>query len=202
MIKVTNEIREAAAKLLSRCKKANVRDGDMLKRLQDIADGKRKLIDEGWWRETHGDVDRAKIDKIARKADPARGNTEHEVKVAEAMLDKFKARRPPGLKPEPPPLPTGLTEWVRRRKTKTKTAPAQQPSRQLSDSVADAAKDMSDSVAATSDQLKALNEQRTSRRAAKRAGLRCQTCGKPLTARRATARYCNATCRSQAWRAS
>ena len=52
---------------------------------------------------------------------------------------------------------------------------------------------MSDSVASadTSDKLKALSEQR--------AGLRCQCCGKLLAARRATARYCNATCRSQAW---
>jgi hypothetical protein len=33
-----------------------------------------------------------------------------------------------------------------------------------------------------------------------RAGLKCQNCGKPLAAQRATARYCGSTCRSQARR--
>jgi hypothetical protein len=48
--------------------------------------------------------------------------------------------------------------------------------------------------------LKTLNERRAAKRAAQRAGLKCQSCGKPLAARRVTARYCNVTCRSQAWR--
>ena len=89
-----------------------------------------------------------------------------------------------------------------RRKIKTPVKrPPPQPSRRGlsdSDSVATPVKPApvkrpSDSVA----RLKALNK----KRAAKRTGLKCQTCGKPLaTAQRATARYCSATCRSQAWR--
>jgi hypothetical protein len=109
MIKVTNEIREAARRLLTKhnagekaraeeCyevglaraeslaaqvggtpNKARVReeavhelpaDKDMRKRLEAIADGKRKQIDDAWWRKAHGDVDRAKLDKIAAMADP------------------------------------------------------------------------------------------------------------------------------------
>ena len=62
--------------------------------------------------------------------------------------------------------------------------------------------EMPDSVAmpVSVARLKALNERRAAKRSAKRASLKCQTCGKPLAARRATARYCNVTCRSQAWR--
>lgn len=62
---------------------------------------------------------------------------------------------------------------------------------------------MSDSVApADAARLDVLNQHRAARRAEKRIGLKCQACGKPLAARRATARYCSVTCRSQAWRAS
>jgi hypothetical protein len=211
-----------AAQLGGTANKARVReeaahelpaDKDMRKRLEAIAEGKRKLIDENWWRKVHGDVNRAKLDKIARHTDPARNNNENERDNATRMLAAAKARRPPGTRPDPIPLPTDPTEWMRKRKTKakTKTPPFQQSSRQLSDSVA--ARDMSDSVAArdmsdsvapadTSDTLKVLNERRAAARAAKRAGLRCQFCGKPLAARRSTARYCNAACRWQAWRAS
>jgi hypothetical protein len=64
----------------------------------------------------------------------------------------------------------------------------------MSDSVAPL--DTSDNVA----RLKVLNERRAAKRAAQRIGLKCQACGKPLAARRATARYCDAACRSQAWR--
>jgi hypothetical protein len=197
MIKVTNKIREAAAKLLSQYRGESGHDKTMRERLAAIADGKRKLIDAAWWRKAHGDIDRAKLDKIAALADPTRNTSEHERRVAANKLAAVEARRPPGIRPEPPPLPR---EW--KRKTKTKTPPFQQSSRQLSDSVA--AEDMADSVAPAgrSDKLRALNEKRAAVRAAKRTGLRCQTCGKPLAARRATAQYCNATCRSQAWRAS
>jgi hypothetical protein len=41
---------------------------------------------------------------------------------------------------------------------------------------------------------------RTAQRAKARAGLRCLHCGKPLNAQRPTARFCNATCRSHAFR--
>ena len=46
----------------------------------------------------------------------------------------------------------------------------------------------------------ARNERRAAERAERRVGLRCQVCGNPLAAQRATARYCGPTCRSQAWR--
>jgi hypothetical protein len=45
------------------------------------------------------------------------------------------------------------------------------------------------------------NAERAKRRAEARAGLACATCGKPLDARRSTARFCGPTCRSKAWRA-
>ena len=263
-----------------------------------------------------GNVDQAKLKKIAAKADPERNPNEHERAVASNMVATFKAHRPPGLPPEPPPLPTNSSGWIRKGKTKksdeasefeTKklaiiNAPsiypeeAQLPTHpsidsetqairyaiatakkyepeiiklgvrdlntwvwtftqkiqtysfpeigdgrvtgpidekfvdwsknvaakvqarraiiddrkrrkdaqrattpqqsQLSDRVA--VEHLSDSVAI----LKELNERRAAKRALKRASLKCQSCGNPLTAQRATARYCNATCRSRVWRAS
>jgi hypothetical protein len=195
MLKVTDEIREAARRLLTRHLA-----GDVRKLLEAIVDGKRKLIDENWWRKAHGDVDRAKLDKLAALADPTRNTNEHERQVASDKLAAAKARRPPGARPEPPPLPTNLSGWVRKpRKTKTVLSPNPKVTPvilELSDSVAPV--QTSDSVA----RLKALNERRAAGRAAKRASLKCQSCGKPLAARRVTARYCNATCRSQAWRST
>jgi hypothetical protein len=266
MIKVTDEIREAARRLLAKHNaneaarvqalyEAELRraeeyvkyygkgvpnkpliwkiaareiatDKDKRKLLEAIVDGKRKLIDGSLWQKISGDVyragDRAKLEKIAAMADPARNSSEHERQEAAAKLTEAEtrhARRAPGMRPEPPPLPTDPADWGRRyRKTKTPKAnsrPSPQPSHKyISDSVA--ARDVSDSVAAVPvsvamsgsvappahafDKLKALNEQRAARRAEKRAGLKCQTCGKPLAARRATARYCSVTCRSRAWR--
>ena len=258
MLKVTNEIREAARQLLSRHNardeeradvryeigpkiaktqaaemgwtaqtgwrpnKARVReaaareaptDRAMRKRLEAIAEGKRKLIDRVWWSKVHPNVERAKIDKMEALADPARNDNKHERQVAAAKLAAAKARRTPGMRPAPPPLPEDPAEWERRRR-KTKTRQVPQPLHRLSDSGAVPAKPKSDSVAAikmtaeireamrrSDSKLKALNERRTAERAAKRANLKCQTCGKPLAAQRPTARYCNATCRSQAWRA-
>ena len=181
--------------------------GDNRSRIKAIAEGKRKLIDGGWWREVYRDIDRAKLDKIAAMADPARNSSEHERQVATAKLAAVKARRPPGMRPEPPPLPENLSEWIDRRKRKIKTPRTPQRSRRRSDSVAAAsdnvapsAKRMSAVASAPDSDRRALNARRTAQRAAKRAGLKCQTCGKPLAARRVTARYCNVTCRSQAWR--
>jgi hypothetical protein len=181
-------------------------DQKMRERLEAIVSGKRKLIDADWWGTVYSDVDRAKLDKIAAMADPTRNSSEHERAVASAKLASAKARRPPGSKPEPPPLPTIAAEWDAMRRARsgakraTKTPPPQSP--KLSDSVA--AAQMSDSVASsakqTSDSLKTLNERRAAKRAAARAGLMCQVCGKPLAAQRVTARFCNVTCRSQAWR--
>jgi hypothetical protein len=213
VIKVTNEVREAAQRLLAKLNAVRIRDArrepytdkDRRKRLEAIVEGKRKLIEADWWREVHGDIDRAKLDKIAALADPARNSSEHERQVASTKLAAAKARRPPGMRPKPPPLPEDINDWVDRRKTrkskKTKPPPTPQPSRNLSDSVAAPVQHVSDSVASAPDgRLKALNARRAAQRAANRASLKCQTCGKPLAARRVTARYCNATCRSQAWR--
>jgi hypothetical protein len=246
LLKVTDEIREAARRLLTKhnaaeterveeryqegltraeglaqrvsgtANKERVRadaarerpaDKEQRKRLEAIVDGTRKLIDPFWWRETHGDVDRAKLDKLERMADPARNANEHERAVAAAKLAAAKTRQPPGMRPRPAPLPQTSSEWLKARKTKTRSPPpSPQPSRlpSMADSVAPAsvsdsvaAPPMSDSVA----RLNSLNERRAALRAAKRASLKCKSCGKPLAARRATARYCNATCRSHAWRA-
>ena len=159
MIKVTNEIREAAGRLLTKHnadekKRVEVRykaelaeaenavayygrgapnkpyirklaehelpaDKDTRKRLEAIVEGKRKLIDEKWWSEVFGSVDSspAKRAKIAAMADPARNSNEHERNVALAKLAAAKARRPPGLRPESPPLPENIDDWVDYRKT-------------------------------------------------------------------------------------
>jgi hypothetical protein len=113
MLKVTDEIREAARRLLTG---EAPRPADK-KRLEAIADGKRKRIDADWWRKVHGTIDRAKLDKIARLADPARNDNEPERQVATTKLLAAKARRPPGMRPPPPPLPENPSEWIRRRKT-------------------------------------------------------------------------------------
>ena len=257
MIKVTNEVREAARRLLTQHNEAEAASkqgrqqkgllsGDDRSRIKAIVEGQRKLINADWWRKVYGDIDRAKLDKIAAMADPARNSSEHERQVASTKLAAAKGRRAPGLPPESPPLPENLSEWIDRRKTKVPPTP--QRSRRPSDSVAAHASDsvatikrvaqiseaqrrsdsvsaaptsdsvaaarasasvapsvkpVSDSVASAPDSgLKALNARRAAQRAANRASLKCQTCGKPLAARRVTARYCNATCRSQAWRKS
>jgi hypothetical protein len=230
MIKVTKEMREAARLLLDRhnkavkaraearmpANKAHIKpqshyetydDQDTRKRLEAITDGTRKLIDPGWWQKVYRKVDRAKLEKIKAMADPARNSNEHERQVAETKLAAAKARRAPGMRPDPPPLPTDWSAWKRMRTTKAKdkaktpTRPPPQTSPALSDGVAVSAqnipaKPVSDSVA----QPKA-NEKRTAERAAARSGLKCQTCGKPLAASRVSARYCSVTCRSRAWRA-
>jgi hypothetical protein len=193
MIKVTDEMREAARRILSKQEKEPRWSVDLL---NAIADGKRKLIDAHWWKKIHGDVDQAKLDKIAAMTDPERNSNEHERAAAASKLASAKATRPPGLPPEPPPLPTDAAGWVRKRKTKRASAPQQAA---LSDSVSIPPPRLlngHDSV------LNDLNERRAEKRAAKRANLKCQSCGNPLAARRTTARYCNATCRSRSWRSA
>jgi hypothetical protein len=115
MITITEEMREAARQLL---KTAKIKNGADLDLLTKIANGKRKLIDGGWWKEIHNYVfDQPKRAKLAALADPARNDNPHERAVASAMLSKFKGRRPPGLHPEPPPLPP-WEKWVRYVKVK------------------------------------------------------------------------------------
>jgi hypothetical protein len=133
LLKVTDEIREAARRLLTRHLA-----GDVRKLLEAIADGKRKRIDWDWWCKVYGDPEgdaaRAKLAKITAMADPARNANEHERRVAASKLEaasklaSAKAFRPPGMGPEPEPLPTDLSGWVKKpRKRKTKTAPPPAP---------------------------------------------------------------------------
>jgi hypothetical protein len=247
MIKVTDEVREAARRLLKRhneeephrveaqfkervlyvkscfpghtvnepyirkeAEREDPADRDKRKLLEAIVDGRRKLIDGRWWIEVHGTVDRAKLDAIARMADPARNDKEHERAVAARKLAAFKAKRPPGIPPPPPPFPETIMAWTRRRK-KTKTSPSPRPSRSLSDIVkpdsvtASVESDATHASVAASAKPgvtapETWKKRRAAKRAAKRASLKCQTCGKPLAAQRATARYCSVACRLRAWR--
>src|SRR5262249_21010473 len=116
MLKITDEMREAACKLLQQPRPTGRRlDGSDRAVLKAIAFGERKLIDGAWWKDVHNVVDRGKLDKLQAMADPARNPMEHERTVASRKLAEFKARRPPGLHPEPPPLPETLDEWDRDR---------------------------------------------------------------------------------------
>ena len=106
MLKITEEMRAAARKLLSNpALKFDVPDRDLL---TAISDGKRKLIKAHWWKKHFVVVDRIKLDKLQRMADPARNPMEHERATAGRKLDAFRAGRPPGMPPEPPPLPKVL----------------------------------------------------------------------------------------------
>jgi hypothetical protein len=112
MLKITDEIREAARKL-SKDREVKL-DGSDRALLAAIAAGKRKLIDAWWWGRVHKVVSRVRLDKIQAMADPARNPMEHERAVASRKLAGFKTRRPPGLMPEAPPLPERIEEWIRR----------------------------------------------------------------------------------------
>jgi hypothetical protein len=129
MLKITEEMRAAAHKLLRNpALKFDVPDRDLL---TAIADGKRKLIRGHWWVKHFKVVDRTKLDKLRRLADPARNPSEHERAVADRKLREFKGRRPPGLGPEPPPLPDKLDYWVRHKPLKRRPAPQTPPRRSL-----------------------------------------------------------------------
>jgi hypothetical protein len=91
MLKITEEMREAARKLLRNpALKFDVPDRDLL---TAISDGKRKLIRADWWTKHFVVVDRIKLDKLQRLADPTRNPSEHERAVASRKLDEFKPRR-------------------------------------------------------------------------------------------------------------
>ena len=241
MLRVTDEIREAALRLLDRHNAAeagriearyqrdlalaqslaervgrqvnegNVRaraasehwsDKQTRQRLEAITSGKRKEIDDNWWITIHGVVDQAKIDKLAALADPERNPNEHERKVATTKLASAKARRPPGSKPLPQPLPSIEELKARVEEFKSRrTGKRKQPKPHVSDSVARLS---SPSRSAPAHDRKAklrdLNAKRASKRAEDRSGLTCQHCGKPLSAQRPTARFCGPTCRFKAWR--
>jgi hypothetical protein len=134
MIKVTDEIRKAAAWLLTG------HDGGKQKRrlLEAIANGERKLVDALWWRDAHRVAARVKLDKLEALADPERNSNENERTAAARKLAELKGRRPPGLGPSPPPLPGTREELEARRKGKPKREQPPRPAwRSLSASDAD-----------------------------------------------------------------
>jgi hypothetical protein len=138
-LKITEEIREAARKLLKlklgademrEAKRYLMRSsGYKLSlanrcRLEDIVSGKRKVIDALWWNRIHEVVDQSKLDKLERLADPARNSSEHERELAGRKAAELKARRPPGAPPQAPPLPDNIADFVRMRKpSKRRPAP-------------------------------------------------------------------------------
>jgi hypothetical protein len=75
-------------------------------KLTDIAEGKRKQVDALWWDKLHAPVNRDKLDKLQRLADPARNPSEHERTVAARKFASFKARTAPGSHGEAPE-----TDW-------------------------------------------------------------------------------------------
>jgi hypothetical protein len=118
MLKITEEMREAARKLLSNpALKLDRPDRDLL---TAISEGKRKLIRTEQWTKYFRVIDQVKLDKLQRMADPARNPNEHERAVAECKLGEFKGMRAPGMPPKPPPLPKVL---VRRKPLKRRPTP-------------------------------------------------------------------------------
>jgi hypothetical protein len=118
MLKITEEMREAAGKLLkNRALKFDRYDRDLL---AAISDGKRKLIQAHWWVKFFKKIDQIKLDKLQRLADPARNPNVHERAVASRKLAEFKASRAPGMPPPPPPLPEFLTPRYQRYQRKWK----------------------------------------------------------------------------------
>jgi hypothetical protein len=126
LLKITEEMRAAARRLLrDPALKFDVSDRDLL---ATIANGKRKSIRAHWWVKHFKVVDRIKLDKLQRMADPARNPMEHERATAARKLDEFKGRRPPGMPPQPPPLPSRVELWERKLKRDRKGRPAPQTS--------------------------------------------------------------------------
>jgi hypothetical protein len=123
MLKITEDMRESARKLMTTAKarptKLNGADHDLLTK---IANGTRKQVDARWWNEIHHVVAKGKLDKLEQLADPARNDNPHERALASDKLGQFKARRPPGARPEGRPLPKTWAEWQAKRKPTAKSA--------------------------------------------------------------------------------
>jgi hypothetical protein len=121
MLKITDEMRAAARKLLGN--RALKLGGHGRNLLTAISDGKRKLIDAHWWAKHFKVVDQIKLDKLQRLADSARNPNEHERAVAARKIREFKDGRAPGLRPQPPPLPSRIELWERKLKRDRKGRP-------------------------------------------------------------------------------
>ena len=123
MLKITDDMRAAARKLLGNpALKISPADRD---RLTAIADGKRKLIRPHWWTQFFKTIDQQKLAKLQRLADPARNPNEHERTSAARKVEEFKASAPPGMPPQPPPLPKGARPAHQNsaQESRTMTAP-------------------------------------------------------------------------------
>jgi hypothetical protein len=127
MIRITEEMREAARKLL-RTKVEEVRyklSPANRARLAAVAEGKRKQVDSLWWSKIHGRVSPEKLDKLQRLADPTGNPMERERAVARHKLTELKKHIPPGLPPMPPEIdPEMFAEpSARRRGSRTLRPP-------------------------------------------------------------------------------
>jgi hypothetical protein len=74
--------------------------GDRKVRSEYLVEGVAHSLADRWGK-FFADIDRAKLDKIAAMADPARNDKEHERAVAASKLASFKAKRAPGMPPDP-----------------------------------------------------------------------------------------------------
>jgi hypothetical protein len=130
MLKITDEMRAAARKLLQApALKFNVPDRNLL---TAISDGKRKLINAHWWTKQFRVVGQKKLAKLQMLADPAHNPMEHERAVAARKIREFKDGRAPGLRPQPPPLPSRIELWERKlKRRKGRPAPQTPPRRGL-----------------------------------------------------------------------
>src|SRR5215471_9580706 len=89
MFAITEEMREAARKLLTAAKLTPVDH----KLLTAIANGKRKRINARWWNEIHQVVAQAKLDKLSRLADPALNDNPHERDLARPNRPGWRKNR-------------------------------------------------------------------------------------------------------------
>jgi hypothetical protein len=169
-----------------------------------------------------------KLAALKAMSDPARNPNAHERGVAQAAFARLEAAGPPktpGLRSAP-----GLEDYDREIAQRLAARRAEMDAAfKAAKARRDAAmrKAATDSVAPTRPTLRAATGKattdsvagpargkattnsvagqdwlvrRTAQRTRARAGLKCVQCGKPLNAQRPTARFCSATCRSQAFR--
>jgi hypothetical protein len=92
-VPVNDKMMERARELF---KHGNLSIGHRAK-LRRIISGEVKSIGSEWWRQVNDAANRRKLEKISAMADPARNPSEHQRRVAEAMIAKLRAASPPGL---------------------------------------------------------------------------------------------------------
>jgi hypothetical protein len=173
-------------------------------RLRNIISGKLKTVDVQWWLALHRKANDER-DQVATMADPARNPNEHERKVAAAKLAGLRPKAAPGLEE----YVRQLREYNRQQAALKAARDQRQAAREARfqatiDRVVNAARDVVNTTSPANTTKKPRSAARNTARAAERAkareGLVCLQCGKPLDAKRPTARYCGPTCRSHAFR--